>query len=93
MSYLRVVIVEGLCLHPPGHFILPHSVIEDIKFEGYLIPKKVSVKFSVEEQLWMRRFGKKPQNSNLRGLWREDGRKKALLVRESTQKLRREACK
>ncbi|PKU59836.1 Cytochrome P450 89A2 [Dendrobium catenatum] len=93
MSYLRAVIVEGLCLHPPGHFILLHYVIEDIKFEGYLIPKKASVDFSVEERLWMRRFGKKTQNSSPRGLWREDGRKKAQLVRESTQKLRREACR
>ncbi|KAH0470766.1 hypothetical protein IEQ34_000489 [Dendrobium chrysotoxum] len=49
MSYLRAVIMEGLRLHPPSHFVLPHSVTEDIKFEGYLIPKNTPINFSIAE--------------------------------------------
>ncbi|PHU23376.1 hypothetical protein BC332_08483 [Capsicum chinense] len=33
MSYLKAVILEGLRRHPPGHFVLPHTVTEDDPME------------------------------------------------------------
>ena len=38
MPYLKKVVLEGLRRHPPGHFVLPHSVTQDVSFEGYDIP-------------------------------------------------------
>ncbi|PKI37754.1 hypothetical protein CRG98_041871 [Punica granatum] len=52
MPYLKAVVLEGLRRHPPGHFVLPHSVIEDIELGGYLVPKKGSVNFMVAEMGW-----------------------------------------
>ncbi|XP_043697146.1 cytochrome P450 89A2-like [Telopea speciosissima] len=48
MKYLRAVILEGLRLHPPSHYSLPHTVVEDIVLNGeYLIPKNAMVNFMV----------------------------------------------
>ncbi|ONK59073.1 uncharacterized protein A4U43_C08F2700 [Asparagus officinalis] len=47
MPYLKAVVLEGLRRHPPGHFVLPHAVTQDIEFEGYVIPKKASINFMV----------------------------------------------
>ncbi|XP_043717742.1 cytochrome P450 89A2-like [Telopea speciosissima] len=48
MKYLRAVILEGLRLHPPSHYVLPHTVVEDIVLNGeYLIPKNAMVNFMV----------------------------------------------
>ncbi|CBI26433.3 unnamed protein product, partial [Vitis vinifera] len=52
MPYLKAVILEGLRRHPPGHFVLPHSVTQDITFEGYVIPKNASLNFMVSEMNW-----------------------------------------
>ncbi|KAJ9678349.1 hypothetical protein PVL29_020503 [Vitis rotundifolia] len=52
MPYLKAVILEGLRRHPPGHFLLPHSVTQDITFEGYVIPKNASLNFMVSEMNW-----------------------------------------
>ncbi|KAL5568296.1 hypothetical protein UlMin_024871 [Ulmus minor] len=52
MPYLKAVILEGLRRHPPGHFVLPHAVTEDIVLDGYVIPKKGSVNFMVAEMGW-----------------------------------------
>ncbi|KAL6320468.1 hypothetical protein AAG906_007547 [Vitis piasezkii] len=52
MPYLKAVILEGLRRHPPGHFVLPHSVTQDITFEGYVIPKNASLNFTVSEMNW-----------------------------------------
>ena len=52
IPYLKAVILEGLRRHPPGHFVLPHAVTEDITLEGYVIPKKASVNFMVTEMNW-----------------------------------------
>ncbi|ONK59074.1 uncharacterized protein A4U43_C08F2710 [Asparagus officinalis] len=49
MPYLKAVVMEGLRRRPPGHFVLPHAVTKDIKFEGYLIPKKAVINFMVAE--------------------------------------------
>ncbi|KAE9466515.1 hypothetical protein C3L33_01561, partial [Rhododendron williamsianum] len=39
MSYLKYVVLEGLRRHPPVHFVIPHSVTDDVELEGYLVPK------------------------------------------------------
>jgi len=33
LPYLKVMILEGLGRHPPGHFLLPHGVFENVGFE------------------------------------------------------------
>ncbi|XP_019081367.1 cytochrome P450 89A2 [Vitis vinifera] len=52
MPYLKAVVLEGLRRHPPGHFVLPHSVTQDVSFEGYDIPKNATVNFSVSDMNW-----------------------------------------
>ncbi|KAI9128127.1 hypothetical protein K1719_001120 [Acacia pycnantha] len=49
MAYLKAVILEGLRRHPPGHFVLPHAVSEDVVFNNYTVPKKGTVNFMVAE--------------------------------------------
>ena len=49
MPYLKVVILEGLRKHPPGHFVLPHKAADDMELGGYLIPKGATVNFMVAE--------------------------------------------
>jgi cytochrome P450 family 89 subfamily A len=43
MPYLRAVVLEGLRLHPPGHFLLPHATTEETgaTLEGFRVPKRV----------------------------------------------------
>lgn len=53
MTYLKAVIMEGLRRHPPGHFLLPHQVMEDSVLEGgYKVPKGTSVNFMVADMGW-----------------------------------------
>ena len=52
MPYLKAVVLEGLRRHPPGHFVLPHSVTQDVSFEGYDIPKNATVNFMISEMNW-----------------------------------------
>ncbi|XP_077248220.1 cytochrome P450 89A2-like [Tasmannia lanceolata] len=52
MKYLKAVVIEGLRRHPPGHFVLPHAVSEEISINGYVIPKKATVNFTVAEMGW-----------------------------------------
>ncbi|KAM3319612.1 cytochrome 89A2 [Capsicum chacoense] len=49
MPYLKAVILEGLRRHPPGHFVLPHTVTEEVELNGYLIPKDATINFMVAE--------------------------------------------
>nr|QNS30014.1 cytochrome P450 [Nothapodytes nimmoniana] len=49
MTYLKAVVLEALRRHPPGHFVLPHAVTEDVELDGYLVPKNASVNFMVAE--------------------------------------------
>ncbi|XP_043693449.1 cytochrome P450 89A2-like [Telopea speciosissima] len=49
MPYLKAVVLEGLRRHPPGHFVLPHAVTEDIVLDGHVIPKNAAVNFTVAE--------------------------------------------
>ncbi|KAK9144126.1 hypothetical protein Sjap_004029 [Stephania japonica] len=52
MTYLKAVVLEGLRRHPPGHFVLPHAVVEEVEVEGFVVPKGVSVNFMVAEMGW-----------------------------------------
>ncbi|CAH2051074.1 unnamed protein product [Thlaspi arvense] len=52
MKYLKAVVLEGLRRHPPGHFVIPHTVTEDVELEGYPVPKKGMVNFLVAEMGW-----------------------------------------
>ncbi|KAK4719783.1 hypothetical protein R3W88_018121 [Solanum pinnatisectum] len=57
MPYLKAVILEGLRRHPPGHFLHPHTVTEEVELNGYVIPKDVAVNFMVADmgldpQVW-----------------------------------------
>jgi len=47
LRYLKCVVLEGLRRHPPGHFVLPHAVSDDVVLNGYLIPKDGTVNFMV----------------------------------------------
>ncbi|XP_055960918.1 cytochrome P450 89A2-like [Mercurialis annua] len=52
MPYLKGVILEGLRKHPPGHFVLPHAVTEDIVLDKFMIPKNATINFMVAEMGW-----------------------------------------
>ncbi|KAM7280419.1 hypothetical protein ACFE04_007553 [Oxalis oulophora] len=52
MPYLKAVILEGLRRHPPGHFVLPHKVTEDVVLNGYRLPENGTVNFMVAEMGW-----------------------------------------
>ncbi|CAL0328077.1 unnamed protein product [Lupinus luteus] len=52
LPYLKAVILEALRRHPPGHFVLPHAVNEDVVFNGYLVPKQGTINFMVAEIGW-----------------------------------------
>ncbi|KAJ4971337.1 hypothetical protein NE237_004436 [Protea cynaroides] len=49
IPYLKAVVLKGLRSHPPTHFVLPHSVKEDVVLNDYLIPKNALVNFMVGE--------------------------------------------
>ncbi|CAK7333755.1 unnamed protein product [Dovyalis caffra] len=49
ISYLKAVISEGLRRHPPGHFVAPHAVTQDVVLDEYLMPKNGSINFMVAE--------------------------------------------
>lgn len=34
MSYFEAVMLEGLRRHPPAHFLVPHTVTEDVTLMG-----------------------------------------------------------
>ncbi|KAJ0964265.1 hypothetical protein J5N97_029387 [Dioscorea zingiberensis] len=66
MPYLKAVILEGLRRHPPGHFVVPHCVTEEVKLNGYVMPKGVSINFMVaemgrDEKVWDKPMEFKPE--------------------------------
>lgn len=52
LPYLKAVVLEGLRRHPPGHFVLPHAVKEDVHLGEYTVPKDSNVNFMVAEIGW-----------------------------------------
>ncbi|XXG43469.1 hypothetical protein AAC387_Pa01g3501 [Persea americana] len=60
MLYLKAVIMEGLRRHPPGHFVLPHAVSEEVNLEGYVIPKGAVINFTVAEMGWDEKVWEEP---------------------------------
>uniref|UniRef100_A0A6N2LHS9 Cytochrome P450 n=1 Tax=Salix viminalis TaxID=40686 RepID=A0A6N2LHS9_SALVM len=50
--YLKALILEGLRRHPPGHFVLPHAVTEDVILGKYVVPKNATINFMVAEMGW-----------------------------------------
>ncbi|KAI0529284.1 hypothetical protein KFK09_001831 [Dendrobium nobile] len=60
LPYLKAVVLEGLRRHPPSHFLLPHSVIKDVEFGGYLIPKNASINFTVADMAWDEKLWEEP---------------------------------
>ncbi|KAJ0964263.1 hypothetical protein J5N97_029385 [Dioscorea zingiberensis] len=66
MPYLKAVILEGLRRHPPGHFVLPHCVTEEVKLNEYVIPKGASINFMIaeigrDEKVWDKPMEFKPE--------------------------------
>ncbi|GAB2214198.1 hypothetical protein Droror1_Dr00018538 [Drosera rotundifolia] len=49
MPYLRGVVLEGLRLHPPVHFGLPHAVVDEAELGGYKVPRNATITFNVVE--------------------------------------------
>nr|CAB3476324.1 unnamed protein product [Digitaria exilis] len=47
--YLKAVVLEGLRLHPPAHFVIPHGMTSDGEIGGYTVPKGAEVNFMVAE--------------------------------------------
>ncbi|KAL9248766.1 Cytochrome P450 89A2-like protein [Drosera capensis] len=52
MTYLHAVVIEGLRRHPPLHFLLPHSVMQDTELGGCTIPKDSIMMFMLSEMGW-----------------------------------------
>ncbi|XP_019191724.1 PREDICTED: cytochrome P450 89A2-like [Ipomoea nil] len=52
MPYLKAVVLEGLRRHPPAHFLQPHTVTEEVKLEGYVIPKNTLINVAVADLGW-----------------------------------------
>ncbi|WVZ72390.1 hypothetical protein U9M48_020858 [Paspalum notatum var. saurae] len=52
-SYLKAVVLEGLRLHSPAHFLIPHGVQSESDAEpevdGYTVPKDAEINFMVTE--------------------------------------------
>ncbi|KAG4165852.1 hypothetical protein ERO13_A13G092300v2 [Gossypium hirsutum] len=66
MPYLKAVILEGLRRHPPGHFLLPHTVREDTVLGGYLVPKNATINFLVAEMGGILKYGRIQWHLSLR---------------------------
>lgn len=59
MPYLKAVVLEGLRLHPPVHFVIPHGMQGDAEVDGYAVPKDAELNFMVaeigsDEKVWTR---------------------------------------
>ncbi|KAK7243180.1 hypothetical protein RIF29_37968 [Crotalaria pallida] len=73
LPYLKAVVLEGLRRHPPGHFLLPRAVTDDVVFNGYLVPKEGSVNFMVAEIGWDPQVWEDPKAFNPERFLNEDG--------------------
>ncbi|BAS76592.1 cytochrome P450 89A2 [Oryza sativa Japonica Group] len=52
MPYLKAVVLEGLRLHPPAQFLLPHGVQSDAEVGGYVVPR------GAELNVWVAELGR-----------------------------------
>lgn len=52
MTYLKAVVLEGLRRHPPAHFVIPHAVTQDVKLDGYSMPRNGTINFMVADMGW-----------------------------------------
>ena len=58
--------LEGLRLHPPGHFVIPHGMQGDAQVDGYSVPKDAELNFMVAEigrdgKVWTRPLEFRPE--------------------------------
>ncbi|WOH14142.1 hypothetical protein DCAR_0933658 [Daucus carota subsp. sativus] len=49
MPYLKAVVLESLRAHPPAHFVLAHSVTQEIELDGYVVPTDARINYMVAE--------------------------------------------
>ena len=66
LPYLKAVVLEGLRLHPPGHFVIPHGMQGDAQVDGYSVPKDAELNFMVAEigrdgKVWTRPLEFRPE--------------------------------
>ncbi|KAM7473120.1 hypothetical protein LguiB_020363 [Lonicera macranthoides] len=60
MPNLKAAVLEGLKRHPPSHFVMPHSVSEDVELEVYVMPKNATINFMVADFGWNPKVWKNP---------------------------------
>ncbi|KAJ8774794.1 hypothetical protein K2173_017240 [Erythroxylum novogranatense] len=66
MPFLKAIVFEGLRRHPPGHFLFPRAVTEDVSLGNYVIPKNGKVNFMLvdmgrEPKVWENPLEFKPE--------------------------------
>ncbi|KAK1274119.1 Cytochrome P450 89A9 [Acorus gramineus] len=60
MPYVKAVVLEGLRRHPPAHFLVPHTVSEEVSVDGYIIPKNATFYVTLAEIGWDEKVWKEP---------------------------------
>jgi len=58
MPYCKAVVLEGLRWHPLAHFLLPPTMTQESELDGYVMPKKVAINFSVGRWVGIHECGK-----------------------------------